>query len=290
MTDTNAKYESLGFTNDLIFKFVLSSDIELCRELINRIDPEMNTEGIHFVESEHEVIVGVRDEKRVRFDIMTRTDKNVTDLEMYAYKPKGYPASFPKTARYNAAMIDSQLPKGHLPADLPDVEVILLCTYDPLGMGEPVYHIRTKVDEYPEYDYNEGRRICILTNKGIDKAPEKLKPIIHLLTCSDEPMNDAFYEKIQAAVKEIKTDPDVRRAAMILEEKYNAIREEGLEEGRKEGRKEGLTEGIEEGIQEGIRNTITILRELNLSEKAIIARLLEKYPSREEFIRKIMSA
>ena len=262
MTDTNEKYESLGFTNDLIFKFVLSSDIELCRELLERIDPEINTEGIHFVESEHEVIVGVKDEKRVRFDIMTRTDKSITDLEMYAYKPKGYPASFPKIARYNAAMIDSQLPKGHLPADLPDVEVILLCTYDPLGMGEPVYRIRTKVDEYPEYDYNEGRRICILTNKGIDKAPDKLKPIIHLLTRSDKPMNDAFYEKIQAAVKEIKTDPDVRRAAMILEEKYNAIREEGLEEGRKEGLEEGRKTGLEEGhaagIQEGIKNTIMI--------------------------------
>ena len=286
MPDTNKKYDSLGFTNDLIFKFVLSSDIELCREFIHRIDPEINTEGIHYVETEHEVIIGVKDEKRVRFDIMTRTASNITDLEMFAYKPKGYPASFPKTARYNAAMIDSQLPKDHLPLDLPDVEVILLCTYDPLGMGEPVYHLRTKVDEYPEYDYNEGRRICILTNRGIEKAPDELKPIIHLLTCSDQPMNDAFYEKIQAAVKEIKTDPDVRRAAMILEEKYDAIREEGLEEDRKEGH----AEGIEDGIQEGIRNTIMILRKLNQSEEDIIARLLEAYPAREELIRKVMNA
>ena len=68
----NETYESLDFTNDLIFKHVLSSDIELCRELINRIDPLINTEEIRYVETEHEIIVGVKDEKRVRFDIMTR--------------------------------------------------------------------------------------------------------------------------------------------------------------------------------------------------------------------------
>ena len=89
---------------------------------------------------------------------------------------------------------------------------------------------------------------------------------------------------------------------MILEEKYNAIREEGLEEGRKEGLEEGRKTGIEEGrktgfeeghaagIQEGIKNTIMILKELNLPEEDIIARLLEKYPGKEEFIRKIINA
>ena len=76
---------------------------------------------------------------------------------------------------------------------------------------------------------------------------------------------------------------------MILEEKYNAIREEGLEEGRKEGLEEGRKTGLEEGhaagIQEGIKNTIMILKELNLSEEDIIARLLETYPDSEEFIK-----
>lgn len=273
-------FESLDFTNDLIFKHVLSSDIELCRELINRIDPLINTEEIRYVETEHEIIVGVKDEKRVRFDIMTRSDSSITDLEMYAYKPKDYAKAIPRTARYNAAMIDSQLTKNHLPADLPDVEVILLCTYDPLGLGEPVYHIRAKVDEFHEYDYNEGRRICILTNRGIDKAPDKLKPIIHLLMRSKEPMNDAFYDRVQKAVKEIKTDPEIRRQAMILQEKYDAIRYEGFEEGHKKG--------IQEGVREGIIKTVKLLRELNLNEEEILARMLETYPDHEEIIKETM--
>jgi predicted transposase/invertase (TIGR01784 family) len=293
MTNLDKKYEELDFTNDLIFKHVLSSDIELCKDLINRIDPDIDTEGIRFVETEHEIIVGVKDEKRVRFDIMARNDFSINELEMYAYKPKGYPESFPKTARYNAAMIDSQLTKNHLPADLPDVTVILLCTFDPLGKNEPVYHIRAKVDEYPDYEYNEGRRICILTNAGIEKAPENLKPITYLLSRSKEPMNDAFYQKIQAAVKEIKTDPDVRRAAMNQLERDEAIKEKGREEGREEGRKEGMIEGKNEGRreerQESILKMIQVLKGMNLPDDQILTTVTESYPENIETIRDMLN-
>jgi hypothetical protein len=94
-----------------------------------------------------------------------------------------------------------------VPKDLADVTVILLCTYDPLGFGAPVYRIRSKVDGYPEYDYNEGREICIVTDRGFDKASEELKPIIWLLTRNTEPIDDPFYRKIQEMVEQARTDP-----------------------------------------------------------------------------------
>lgn len=276
MNHIDRKIDSLDFTNDLIFKAVLSSDIELCKELIARIDPETDTEDIRYVETEHEIIVGVKDEKRVRFDVMTRTDRTATDLEMFRYKPSGSPELFSRTPRYNAAMIDAQLTKNHLPKDMPDVSVILFCTYDPLGLGEPVYRISSKVDGFPDYDYNEGRRIIILTDTGIEKAPDQLKPIIYLLSRQTEPIDDKFYGKIQAAVSEVKTDPDVRRAAMILAEKYEAIREESMQIGR------------EEAIKEDIVKMIRIFRKENLPEDRILANLLAEYPDRKEFIMEAM--
>ena len=274
MKELEQKYEALGFTNDLIFKYVLTSDIELCRELISRIDPEIDTEGIHYVDSEKEIIIGVKDEKRVRLDIVTETPGSINDLEMFRYKPK----ILPKTARYNAAMIDAQLTRSKLPADLPDVNVIFLCTYDPFGYGEPIYHAQAQLYEHPECDYNEGRRICILTNKGIEKAPEKLKPVIQLLTGKNEELNDDFYRRVQAAVKEIKTDPEVRRSAMNWLEKEDAIRREGREEGH------------EEEVLNGIRKMIKTLRSLNLSEKEIFTMVDENYPDRKDTIREIMKA
>lgn len=277
MKELEKRYEALGFTNDLIFKYVLTSDIELCKELISRIDPKINTEGIHYVNAEKEIIIGVKDEKRVRLDIVTETDSDITDVEMYRYKPD----KLSKTARYNAAMIDAQLTRSKLPADLPDVSVIFLCTYDPFGLEEPVYHASSKLDEHPEYDYNEGRRICILTNKGIDKAPEKLKPIIHLLSGKKEEIDDAFYRKIQAAVNEIKTDPEVRREAMNQLERDDAIRREGIEI--------GIEIGHEEERINSIRHFCRTLRKLNLPEKEIFEQLADDYPGYEETIRKIMN-
>jgi len=297
MRELEKRYEALGFTNDLIFKYVLTSDIELCRELINRIDPAINTEGIHYVESEKEIIIGVKDEKRVRLDILTETVSDVTDLEMLTYRP----AKLPKTGRYNAAMIDARLTKSKLPPDLPDVSVILLCTYDPFGFGDPVYHASAKLDEHPEYDYNEGRRICILTNKGIDRAPEQLKPIIHLLSRNQDEMDDAFYRKIQAAVREIKTDPEVRRAAMNQLEKEDAIQreamekgeekgiEKGIEIGREEGRKEGRKEGREEKEKEDLSAFVEVLKSVGTEEETAISLISEKFGKSPEEVREILT-
>ena len=59
---------------------------------------------------------------------------------------------------------------------------------------------------------------------------------------------------------------------MILQEKYDAIR----------------YESFEEGIREGIVKTVKLLRELNLSEEEILARMLAAYPEHEEIIKETM--
>ena len=290
MKEKTASKDPLDFTNDKIFKHVLSSDIDVCREFIRRINPEIDTEGIRYAETGHEIIVGVKEEKIVRFDILTRTDRSVANLEMYRYKPD----DFPKTGRYNAAMIDSELLKNHVPKDLADVTVILLCTYDPLGFGAPVYRIRSRVDGYPEYDYNEGREICIVTDRGFDKASEELKPIIWLLTRNEEPIDDPFYRKIQEMVEQARTDPEVRREIMLEIEKENAIRRDARKEGHKEGLEEGRKEGLEEGRKEergeAVRKFVKKLRDMNQPEEEILKTLTDIYPDDEEMIREIMKA
>lgn len=209
---------------------------------------------------------------------------------MIAHYPIDGLKNFPKTGRYNAAMIDTDLMKNHSPGDLPDVSVILLCTFDPLGFGEPVYRARTKVDGHNDYEYNEGRRIFILTNKGIDKAPEPLKPIIHLLSKDKEPMDDPLYQKVQASVKEIKKDKSVRRAAMNLLQRDEAIRAEGREEGRKEGREEGRKEAMAQERLKAIANMLKLYRETNRTEDEILSELLALYPENEELIRELTHA
>ncbi len=271
MDNTKKQFEAIDFTRDEIFKYTLSSDINICKEFINRIDPDIDTEGITFAETQHEIIVGIH-EKRVLLDIVTRNDRNTIDMEMFRYVPD----DLPRTGRYNAAMIDSKLQKNHVPADLPDVTVILLCTYDPFGFGDPIYHVHTVVDEHPEYDYNEGRKICIVTNQGYEKAPEELKPVIWLLTRNTEPIDDPFYMQIRGLVEQAKTDPEVRRQIMLEIEKERAIRRESFKEGRNEERRES------------VKKMMKTLRDLGLSAEEIRKKLMEAYPEDEEMIREIL--
>ena len=265
--------DKLDFTNDRIFKYVLSSDIDLCREFIRRIDPEINTEGIRYIEKGHEAIAGA-EQKMVSFDMYAGNKVIIINLEMFNYKPP----QFIKTARHNAAMIDCDLKKGLKPADLPDVVVILLCSFDPIGQGRPIYRYSTHLDEDPDFKLDEGRKIVIVTNKGYKNAPEELKPIIYLLTRNPEPIDDPFYQRIQRAVKEAKTNPEVKKDIMMQEAREQYLIEKGVRKGRTKTRKEY------------IRKTAEILSELELSTNEIQSKLLEKYPEYSDLIKQTIES
>jgi hypothetical protein len=138
------------------------------------------------------------------------------------------------------------------------------------------------VDGYPEYDYNEGREICIVTDRGFEEASEELKPIIWLLTRNEKPIDDPFYRKIQEMVEQAKTDPEIRREIMLETEKENAI--------RRDARKEGLEEGRKEERCEAVRKFVKKLRDMNQPEEEILKTLTDIYPDDEEMIREIMKA
>ncbi len=202
--------DKLDFTNDRIFKYVLSSDIDLCREFIRRIDPEINTEGIRYIEKGHEAIAGA-EQKMVSFDVYAGNKVIIINLEMFNYKP----LQFIKTARHNAAMIDSDLKKGLKAADLPDIVVILLCSFDPIGQGRPIYRYSMHLDEDPDFKLDEGRKIVIVTNKGYKNASEELKPIIYLLTRNPEPIESSERGKDKPGGKERYYDARGERAILL---------------------------------------------------------------------------
>ncbi|MBQ9824914.1 MAG: hypothetical protein IJM63_10480 [Solobacterium sp.] len=172
----------------------------------------------------------------VSFDVYAGNKVIIINLEMFNYKP----LQFIKTARHNAAMIDIDLKKGLKAADLPDIVIILLCSFDPIGQGRPIYRYSMHLDEDPDFKLDEGRKIVIVTNKGYDNAPEELKPIIYLLTRNPEPIDDPFYQRIQKAVKEAKTDPKVRKDIMMQEAREQYFFEKGEKKGVKKGEKKAV--------------------------------------------------
>ena len=196
-------------------------------------------------------------------------------------------------------MIDAQLKKAQKPADLSDVTVILLCTFDPFSFGEPLYEAKTVLVHHPEFVYNEGRSIYYLTNAGIDQAPDAIKPIIHLLKNDPDSFDDPFYQKIQDADKEAKIDPEIRRKLMNEIEKEELWQEAQtkriLEEVTEKVTKE-LTEKVTKEVTEevtrvcrrdSIQTMLETLSSLQMPDEKIQAILYEKYPDEKDHIRSL---
>ena len=227
--------EALYFTEDTIFKEVLSKRLDICKELIERCAPDIQVGQLKLVETEKEIFVG-KDRKVVRFDVLTKDDNRHYNIEMMTYQ-----TNIERYIRYNQAMLDVDLTKGSHTDDLINTLIIVFCTYDPFRLGRPIYSIRSTIDDAENFSYNDGRRAIVVTPKGMDKADEKLLPVIQLL--AKQPGNDAFTNNVNEAVKEARKSPETRRAQMNLEVKLNSVRREAEQLGMQKGKQEGKLEG-----------------------------------------------
>lgn len=253
----NNYLDKINFTNDVVFKEVMVKQKELCKELIQRCVPDLKIEEIEIVESEKELAIGLTT-KKLRIDAFTSNKETEYAIEMMTYRVK----SIEKYGRYHQSMLDANLQIGKSPWELKDTIVIILCTYDPLGLGLPKYTIQSRIDEANEYVYKDGRRVVIVTAVGLQKAPEEIKPIVQLL--ANKPGNDTFTKQIQSAVENAKMEPEMRRYLMDWELKEQLMKEEF--------KKEGLEEGLEQGLEIGIE---ALMKHLHISREEAI-KLLEQ--------------
>ena len=216
-----------GFTNDLVFKEVMRKYPDICRQIIERCCPQADTENMT-VSAEYEVIASIGS-KRIRLDVVSESARHRFDLEMQTYD-----IDFIKTARYNASMLDVQLAAGSLPKDMPDVTVIFLCTFDPLKRGMPVYTAVTRLAEFPDQEYNDGRKILFLSPTAEERAPERVRPVLELLKKTHINEDDPFVCEVKKAVEEVKKDTVFRGKLMDELLKIDAIRHEEFIKGKRD--------------------------------------------------------
>ena len=271
-------FEKAGFTNDMIFREVMRFRPHICRKIIKICCPDMDTENMTVV-TEHEVIASIED-RRVRLDVLSEKEGDRVDIEMYRYDP-----GLARQMRYHTAMLDSQLPFGSKPKEMPDVTAIALCTFDPFDRRKPVYSVRSMVEQCPEYANNESRRILFVSPTHEEKAPEELRPLLALLKEGAGMPDDPFVREVQEAVREVKTNREFRRHFMEEMAVRQAMRDEGYELGKAEGIGIGEARGIErgraEGIERGREETIIIeignLRSFGIGEDRILHTIMKSH-------------
>ncbi len=249
-----AKWEDLSISNDFLFGKVMQ-DAELCKELLQRILPELDIDHVEYPELQ-KTIKEDFEAKGVRLDAYVNDGKGtVYDIEMQAVTSK----YLPRRTRYYQSMIDLQLvEKGQDYDTLNDSYIIFICLSDLFGKGRYRYSFENICKEDMEVMLNDGAKKIFLNADGKKgDIIEELKAFLDYV--AGRPSEDAFVKKLESAVEKAKKNRKWRREYMTL-----LMRD-------RENQKIGKIFGA-----------ISMGKDLGLSEEEIIMRLRAKFDLTEE--------
>ena len=248
------KWEDLSISNDFLFGKVMQ-DAELCKELLQRILPELEIDHVEYPELQ-KTIKEDFEAKGIRLDAYVNDGKGtVYDIEMQAVTSK----YLPRRTRYYQSMIDLQLvDKGQDYDTLNDSYIIFICLSDLFGKGRYRYSFENICKEDMEVMLNDGAKKIFLNADGKKgTVSEELKAFLDFV--AGRPSEDAFVKKLESAVEKAKKNRKWRREYMTL-----LMRD-------RENQKIGKIFGA-----------ISMGKDLGLSEEEIIMRLRAKFDLTEE--------
>ena len=225
-TELNVIWESLGIANDFIFGKVMQ-DAELCRDLLQRILPDLEIDHIEYPEAQK----GIRtdaDAKSVRLDVYVKDGKGtVYDIEMQAADTK----ELPKRSRYYQSMLDLQLiDKGQTYKKLKPSYVIFICPFDLYGKGRHIYTFENICKEDKSVILDDGAvKIFLNASSKQDDVSRELKAFLDYVAGVES--DDIFVKRVAEAVREAKKNREWRHEYMTLLMRH----QENIEKGKSVG-------------------------------------------------------
>ena len=225
-------WDELTFADNFLFCKILESEPELCRQLLELL-LHIRIDHLEVPQAERTMQETI-ESKSVRFDVYTKDDNRIFDLEMQTTDTK----NLPKRARYYQSIIDmDNLSRGENYNKLKDSYVIFLCLDDIFRKGLPVYTFENVCREDKKTKLNDGAVKVFFNAAECDKLKTKEeRDFFHFL--KGETVETGFSRNIREKVEFAKKNMAWRKQYMtwqqtIDEEKYYA-REEGREEGARE--------------------------------------------------------
>ena len=240
--------QELTLKDNFMFGAVML-DPEICRETLERI---LGIKISRVEVSREKSIVYNPEYKGVRLDIYAEDEKHTHyDVEMQALPH----ASIEKRARYYHSQIDMELLlSGTLYSNLPDTYVIFICDFDPMDQGKYRYTQKKICEEIPELSMADGAHTIFLNTKGTNDdevSPDLVRFLKYVgtpLSDSEKDFEDAFIQKLQSAVREIKASREMGARYMTFLELLNDERETGRKEGQEEERKQIARNMLEQNM------------------------------------------
>ena len=174
----------------------------------------------------------------IRLDVYTKDP----DGTRYNVEMQTVATSTELRARYYHSQMDMELLlSGADYETLPEVYVIFICDYDPLGQGKYKYTIDNMCREVPEYEYQDGVHTVMVSTKGKneEEVPEELVKFLRFVEAdlekSESDFGSDYVRDLQKTVKQVKEDRDMEERQLVLD----LVIKDHMKEARKEGIKEG---------------------------------------------------
>ena len=249
MNSIEESWENATFANNFLFCKILENEPDLCKQLIELL---LHIKIDHLEPPQSEKMIKESfDSKSVRFDVYTKDEKRIFDLEMQTVTKK----NLRKRARYYQSIIDtSNLAAGVNYNQLKDTYVIFICLDDIFNKGLPVYSFENTCLEDKRLKLHDGTYKVFFNVADCDKLKsDEEKTFFRFLQGGHA--ESEFTKNLGKKLAYAKKNSEWRRQYMtwqqtIMDERYWA-RLEGHDEGYTEGHDEGYSEGHDEGYSVG---------------------------------------
>ena len=242
-------WEELTFADNFLFCKILEDDPELCRQLLELL-LRIKIDRLEPPQSERTMQEAV-DAKSVRFDVYTKDESRIFDIEIQTTDAK----NLPRRARYYQSVIDlDNLARGENYQRLKDSYVIFLCLKDLFRRGLPVYFFENACRADESIKLDDGAYKVFFNAANCDKLQSEAERDFFKFL-KGERARTAFSRRIEERVAFARQNMAWRKQYMTWQQTIDEEKLIAFEEGHDAGVKEGHDAGIEEGAWQNARET-----------------------------------
>ena len=252
------KNNFIPITNRFAFADVFSSDMKLAADFISVLIGREVSKVVLAEKEKQENITSFN--RGVRFDVYLKDEEGRSfDLELQLYQEK----YIKKRSRYYHSMISAySLLKGDQIKDLKDSYVIFIFPdRDPLGKGETVYEIRSRLKDGSEYDDGVYTYLFNFSDNRKKTNNEQIEELAEYFY-NGVVVEKSLSGRIEEIIEQFNRQENWRSTMMTLEQEMKMVEARGREEGKAEGLAEGRELGLVEGKAEGIKGIIVHMLKL----------------------------
>ncbi len=231
-TTYSQQWECLTLANNFLFCKIMESEPELCKELLELL-LHIKIDHLEKPVAEKTIQESISS-KSVRFDVYTKDDNRIFDIEIQTVNK----TNLPKRARYYQSIIDiSHLNAGMNYTELKDTYVIFLCMNDLFRCGLPVYPFENICLTDSKLKLNDGTYKVFFNASACDKMKSaEERAFFNFLKGNNADSN--FTKRLSKKMLLAKKNLEWRNQFMTFREQYW----EELEEAKAEARAEAAEE------------------------------------------------